>query len=200
VNDQRHRWVTSAVMQSGTSKSGDGFFKHFIGDFTLSPIVEFSSGRPFNVITATDTRLDWARLRLVLPWARHNFTIHPGRDLLFASVCLETAESLLPFPPPIPGFPTISPPAGCDGSLGLNRFTSPQLLSWTCASPKRISSGERLQARSQSPTPSTSSTAPTLPRSIRFAIQRGRDLHRRPRARPLYRTRAQFQFLPQVSW
>src|SRR5207245_6993295 len=38
--DQRHRWVTSAVFQSESAKSGDSAWKHFIGDFTLAPIVE----------------------------------------------------------------------------------------------------------------------------------------------------------------
>src|SRR5882757_9758210 len=58
VNDQRHRWVNSAVLQSARAKSGDGFFQRLIADFTFSPIIEYSSGRPFNVITGTDTRLD----------------------------------------------------------------------------------------------------------------------------------------------
>src|SRR5438477_804960 len=60
VNDQRHRWVNSAVFQSAGAKSGDGFFKHVVADFTVSPIIEYSSGRPFNVITGENTRLDFS--------------------------------------------------------------------------------------------------------------------------------------------
>jgi len=145
VNDQRHRWVTSAVMQSGTSKSGDGVFKHFIGDFTLSPIVEFSSGRPFNVITATDTRLDLgaSQARPSVGGATTSPFI-PGVTFGVASVCLDNSGKPFAVPPvPIPGFPTISPPAGCDGSLGRNRFTSPNFFQWDMRLSKRISLGER---------------------------------------------------------
>src|SRR5258706_6336303 len=39
VNDQRHRWVTSAVFQSPQGKGGDGFAKRFLGGFTVAPII-----------------------------------------------------------------------------------------------------------------------------------------------------------------
>src|SRR6266478_6112357 len=58
VNDQRHRWVTSAVFQSPQGRGGDGFAKRFLGGFTVAPIIELAAGRPYNVITGTDTRLD----------------------------------------------------------------------------------------------------------------------------------------------
>ena len=64
-NDQRHRWVTSAVFQTAAAQSGGSLWQHFIADFTLAPIVELSSGRPFNIITGTDTRLDLGRPRRV---------------------------------------------------------------------------------------------------------------------------------------
>src|SRR5208283_4605965 len=57
-NDQRHRWVTSGVFQTSPRKSGDSFFHSVLSDFTVAPLVEVSSGRPFNVITGEDTRLD----------------------------------------------------------------------------------------------------------------------------------------------
>ncbi len=147
VNDQRHRWVTSAVMQSGTSKSGDGFFRHFIGGFRLSPIVEFSSGRPFNVITATDTRLDLgaSQSRPSVGGATTSPFI-PGVTFGVASVCLDNSGKPFAVPPvPIPGFPTISPPAGCDGNLGRNHFTSPNFFQWDMRLSKRIPLGERFK-------------------------------------------------------
>src|SRR4029077_3234557 len=58
VNDQRHRWVTSAVFQTAAGRGGDNAWKYFVAGFTIAPIIELSSGRPFNVITGTDTRLD----------------------------------------------------------------------------------------------------------------------------------------------
>jgi Carboxypeptidase regulatory-like domain/TonB dependent receptor len=56
--DQRHRFVFSAVMTSPTSWRNGGFGRRFFSDFTIAPIVEISSGRPFNILTGTDTNLD----------------------------------------------------------------------------------------------------------------------------------------------
>src|SRR2546422_1597487 len=39
VNVHRLRWFSSDVFQSPGSKSGESFFKHFIADFTFSPII-----------------------------------------------------------------------------------------------------------------------------------------------------------------
>jgi hypothetical protein len=47
--DQRHRFVFSGVYQTG--KLGNGFARKFFSDWTLAPIIEFSSGRPFNILT-----------------------------------------------------------------------------------------------------------------------------------------------------
>ena len=47
--DQRHRFVFSGVYQTG--KLGNGFVRQFLSDWTLAPIIEFSSGRPFNILT-----------------------------------------------------------------------------------------------------------------------------------------------------
>ena len=139
VNDQRHRWVTSAVLQSGTSASSDSFFKHFISGFTLSPIIEFSSGRPFNVITATDTRLDLgaSQARPSVGGGTSSPFI-PGVTFGVANICLDNGGK--PFT--VPG---ISPPAGCDGSLGRNRFTSPNFFQWDMRLSKRIPFGERFK-------------------------------------------------------
>jgi hypothetical protein len=58
VNDQRHRWVTSGVFQTSPHTHGEGFMHAFLSNFTVAPLIELSSGRPFNVITGSDTRLD----------------------------------------------------------------------------------------------------------------------------------------------
>jgi hypothetical protein len=56
--DQRHRFVFSAVLASpGKWRSEDGFHK-FLADFTLAPIFEISSGRPFNILSNQDTNND----------------------------------------------------------------------------------------------------------------------------------------------
>jgi hypothetical protein len=48
--DQRHRMVLSGVYQSG-KLSGGGFASRFFSNWTLAPILEVASGRPFNIIT-----------------------------------------------------------------------------------------------------------------------------------------------------
>jgi hypothetical protein len=57
--DQRHRFVFSGVLTSpGSWRGSDSFMQRFFADFTLAPIVEISSGRPFNILTGTDTNGD----------------------------------------------------------------------------------------------------------------------------------------------
>ncbi|HEV2194108.1 MAG TPA: carboxypeptidase regulatory-like domain-containing protein [Candidatus Acidoferrum sp.] len=142
-NDQRHRWVTSAVFQSPGAKSGEGAFRHFFGDFTLSPIVEFSSGRPFNVITGEDTRLDLgasqARPSLAASGgAGTTSTFIPGVAFVPASTCLDNSGATFTVP-------LVAPPAGCIGNLGRNRFVMPNFFEWDMRLSRRIPLGERLK-------------------------------------------------------
>jgi hypothetical protein len=56
--DQRHRFVFSGVMTSPDKwRQGSGWQK-FLADFTVAPIIELSSGRPFNIITNVDANND----------------------------------------------------------------------------------------------------------------------------------------------
>jgi hypothetical protein len=48
--DQRHRFVFSGVYQSGRL-AGDGFGSKFFSNWTVAPIIEISSGRPYNLTT-----------------------------------------------------------------------------------------------------------------------------------------------------
>ena len=57
--DQRHRFVFSGVMTAPDAwRSGNGFQK-FMQGFSLSPIIEVSSGRPFNIIAPGDANGDF---------------------------------------------------------------------------------------------------------------------------------------------
>ena len=56
--DQRHRLVLSGVYNSG-KVSGSGFMSTALSGFTIAPIIEISSGRPFNILTGTDTNFDF---------------------------------------------------------------------------------------------------------------------------------------------
>ena len=140
VNDQRHRWVSSAVFTTAHAKSGEGAWKHFIGGFTLAPLIEVSSGRPFNVITGEDTRLDLgasqARPSLVASGGTTSPFI-PGAHFGVANVCL-TANYPTTFTVPL-----VTPPAGCIGSLGRDAFTGPGFFTIDMRLAKNIPFGER---------------------------------------------------------
>jgi len=142
VNDQRHRWVTSAVFQSGTSKSGDSFAKRFISDFTLSPIVEFASGRPFTVITGGSSRLDLSASNdrpSVVTGAGTTSTFIPGVTFGVADICLTNSGQKFV----VPGFTTAG--AGCIGGLGRYPFVMPNFFQWDMRLSKRIPLGERIK-------------------------------------------------------
>ncbi|MGE5111916.1 MAG: carboxypeptidase regulatory-like domain-containing protein [Acidobacteriaceae bacterium] len=54
--DQRHRFVFSSVVQSGHGRSG--IAGYLTNDWTVAPIIEVGSGRPFNIITGIDNNFD----------------------------------------------------------------------------------------------------------------------------------------------
>jgi hypothetical protein len=56
--DQRHRFVLSGIINSPESWRSGGGFLRALSDMTVSPIVEVSSGRPFNILTNIDTNND----------------------------------------------------------------------------------------------------------------------------------------------
>ncbi len=57
--DQRHRFVFSGVLMSPTEwRNSDSTFKKVFANFVVAPIIEISSGRPFNIITNQDTNND----------------------------------------------------------------------------------------------------------------------------------------------
>lgn len=57
--DQRHRFVFSGIIAAPDSWKSEGGFRGFMNGFTFSPIVEFSSGRPFNIIAPGDSNGDF---------------------------------------------------------------------------------------------------------------------------------------------
>jgi hypothetical protein len=56
--DQRHRFVLSGVYNTGHI-GGSGFVPTVLSGFTVAPIFEISSGRPFNILTGSDTNFDF---------------------------------------------------------------------------------------------------------------------------------------------
>jgi hypothetical protein len=59
--DERHRFVFSGVYQSG-KLSGSGLVSKVFSNWTLAPLIEFSSGRPFNIITGSGDNLQLSSL------------------------------------------------------------------------------------------------------------------------------------------
>src|SRR6185503_4943276 len=57
--DQRHRFVFSGAVTSPSSwRSSSSRMQRLFSDFTVAPIIEISSGRPFNILTGTDSNGD----------------------------------------------------------------------------------------------------------------------------------------------
>jgi hypothetical protein len=57
--DQRHRFVFSGVFSAPNEWKSAGGVKSFLRGFSLSPIVELSSGRPFNILAVGDANGDF---------------------------------------------------------------------------------------------------------------------------------------------
>ena len=70
--DQRHRFVFSGVYQSG-KLSGCSFVSKLFSDWTIAPQIEFSSGRPFNIITGNGDNLQLSSLT-----SRPNTFVNPA--------------------------------------------------------------------------------------------------------------------------
>ena len=57
--DQRHRFVFSGALSSPAEwRSSSSAAHRFFSDFTIAPIIEISSGRPFNILTGSDSSGD----------------------------------------------------------------------------------------------------------------------------------------------
>ena len=59
--DQRHRFVFSGVYQTG-KLGGSGFVSKVFSDWTIAPLLDVSSGRPFNIITGNGDNLQLSSL------------------------------------------------------------------------------------------------------------------------------------------
>ncbi len=59
--DQRHRFVFSGVYQTGKVR-GDGFASKLMSNWTFAPLIDFSSGRPFNILTGNGDNLQLSSL------------------------------------------------------------------------------------------------------------------------------------------
>jgi hypothetical protein len=133
IFDQRHRFVFSGVYQTGKAGSG-GFSRAFLSDWTFAPLIEFGSGRPFNILTGNGDNLQLSSLT-----SRPNTFVNPacGSGVnskysptgVFQEPCVANFDGSL---------------LSLDGNLGRNAGTTP----WTVFDDLRVSKhvpvGERV--------------------------------------------------------
>ena len=134
--DQRHRFVFSAVYQSG--KVGNGFAGKFFSDWTVAPLLDVASGRPFNIITGNGDNLQLSSLT-----GRPNTTVDPACGTVYKSKYSPTGTLQEPC---INGFvasgvaPTL---LQLDGNLGRNAGITPWTVFNDLRIAKRVYFGER---------------------------------------------------------
>jgi hypothetical protein len=124
--DQRHRFVFSGIFSAPEAwKSGSGFHKFLYG-FSVSPIVELSSGRPFNIIAVGD--------------ANGDFQSTNERPFVLADGTLCRAQNSAAGdpndPPCVTGFPI-------NGNLGRNMGLTHNFFTVDMRLTRRIRFGER---------------------------------------------------------
>src|SRR6266550_8179956 len=120
--DQRHRFVFSSVITSpATWRSGDGWHR-FLSDFTLAPIFEVSSGRPFNILSNQDTNND-----------QSNQTDRPS-VLSDGTLCVPGTTGCVPL---------ITNGVFTSGSLGRNAGITHRFMQFDLRLSRAISFGER---------------------------------------------------------
>jgi len=125
--DQRHRFVFSAVYQTGRVHGAAG---KVLSDWTFAPVVEFNSGRPFNIITGTGDNLQLSSLT-----ARPNTTVDPACGTVYKSRYSPSGTFQEPC---INGFVatgTVPSLLALDGNLGRNAGITP----WTVFDDMRVS-------------------------------------------------------------
>jgi hypothetical protein len=135
--DQRHRFVFSGVYQSG--HRGSGGLGFLLSDWTFAPLIEFSSGRPFNIITGNGDNLQLSSLT-----GRPSTTTNPACGQIAKSKFSPTGVLQAPCVAQfvIAGVaPTL---LQLDGNLGRNAGMTPWTVFNDLRVSKRIPIGERV--------------------------------------------------------
>jgi hypothetical protein len=134
--DQRQRFVFSAVYQSG--KLSGSFGRKLLSDWTFAPVIEVSSGRPFNIITGNGDNFQLSSLT-----GRPNTTVDPACGTVYQS---KHSPSKTFQEPCINGFlasGTVPTLLQLDGNLGRNAGLTPWALFDDIRVSKKIYFGER---------------------------------------------------------
>jgi hypothetical protein len=140
--DQRHRFVFSGVYQTA-KVGGDGFGGKLLSNWTFAPLIEFASGRPFNIITSNGDNLQLSSLT-----GRPNTFVNPACTAFgnqpvnskFSPTGVLQEPCILPFV--LTGTtPTLQQ---LDGNLGRNAGLTPWTVFDDLRVAKRIPVGERM--------------------------------------------------------
>jgi hypothetical protein len=140
--DQRHRFVFSGVYQTA-KVGGDGFGGKLLSNWTFAPLIEFASGRPFNIITSNGDNLQLSSLT-----GRPNTFVNPACTAFgnqpvnskFSPTGVLQEPCILPFV--LTGTtPTLQQ---LDGNLGRNAGLTPWTVFDDLRVAKRIPVGERV--------------------------------------------------------
>jgi hypothetical protein len=135
--DQRQRFVFSGVYQSG-KVGGSGFVSKVFSDWTLAPIIEVASGRPFNILTGNGDNLQLSALT-GRPNTFVNPACGPGTPSKYSPTGVFQEPCVLPFTT-TGTTPTL---LQLDGNLGRNAGIQPWTLFNDLRVAKRIRFGER---------------------------------------------------------
>lgn len=142
--DQRHRLVISGVYQSG--KVGEGFWGKVFSDWTIAPLIEVGSGRPFTILTAEPVNFQFApnsaRPNVVPAGTPTNSCGFPAQPSpfsptgFFQTPCF--IDALIASGGDIDLF-------DLDGNLGRNSATKPMTIMNDIRVARRINFGERVK-------------------------------------------------------
>ncbi len=134
--DQRHRFVFSGVYQTG-KLGGNGFAEKFFSNWTIAPLIDFNSGRPFNIITGNGDNLQESALT-----GRPNTFVNAACTALgFPSFNSKYSPTGVFQEPCIADFNGTL--LSLDGNLGRNADTTPWTVFDDLRVSKRIYFGER---------------------------------------------------------
>ena len=142
--DQRHRWITSGVYQSPFHTSDSGFWKKFFADFTVAPIMEVSSGRPYNLLIGYDSNLDFGSstgrpsfIKTSTPPPGSTMSpFIPGYAFVPPNLCIDSTGKSFSFPNTLPFW-------GCIGNLPRNAFARPEFFQIDLRIARKIAINER---------------------------------------------------------
>lgn len=149
IFDQRHRFVFSGVYQTG-KLAGGGFAGKVFSDWTIAPLVEISSGRPFNIITGNGNNFQLSsktgRPNTVAsssPFCTpQDYPTYPSKDSPTGILQEPCYQAFTPSSASTTSFPFVTLQS-LDGDLGRNKGLTP----WTAFGDLRVAKKIRFSER-----------------------------------------------------